>query len=352
MDVPFSNEARIFFNENGLDLLQHRARWGGAVHFALAASKGSSQTAPPESAETKQAAGGPVQTGGGGGTESVSNSKQHITSRIGIHVQDREGGLVNSYIPTASRNAAILKKPSFDNTWYAVAFPWQIDGYESPLDAVLKRKSGETKPFAMRLWGEPLVVYRDSNGELVAMNDVCPHRSAPLSMGKIQDGELSCMYHGWKFGAGGECVDIPTLHTVDDDGVETTRDSARILSGVTKANCGNLRAVVEHEGLVYIWRGNVLEADLSLLPTRRKGDMETVPVDTVLDYSVDYSYIVENNLDSPHLFYLHDGSVPPIESIGMLNKNLPKLKLTAFTDDCGMGHLGKLGAGGRVSSDI
>jgi len=75
--------------------------------------------------------------------------------------------------------------------------------------------------------------------------------------------------------------------------------------------------------------------------------METVPVDTVLDYAVDYSYIVENNLDSPHLFYLHDGSVPPIESIGMSSSNLGKLRLSSFTDDCGMGHLGRLGNGGR-----
>ena len=75
--------------------------------------------------------------------------------------------------------------------------------------------------------------------------------------------------------------------------------------------------MVEHDDLVYIWRGNVLEADPSNLTSRRKCDMESVPVDTVLDYAVNYSYIVEKNLDSPHLFYLHDGSVPPIESIGM-----------------------------------
>ncbi len=121
----------------------------------------------------------------------------------------------------------------------------------------------------------------------------------------------------------------------------------KVISRVTKSNCGNHRAVIEHQGLVYIWRGNVLEADPGLLPSRRKGDMETVPIDTVLDYSVDYSYIVENNLDSPHLFFLHDGSVPPIESIGMLNENLSKLRLKFFTDDCGMGHIGKLGDNGR-----
>ena len=137
------------------------------------------------------------------------------------------------------------------------------------------------------------------------------------------------------------------MHTVNTNGDESLKAGGKIFSRVTEANCGNHRAVVEHEGLVYIWRGNVLEADASLLPSRRKGDMETVPIDTVLDYSVDYSYIVENNLDSPHLFFLHDGSVPPIESIGMVHNNLPKLRLKSFVDDCGMGHIGKLGDDGR-----
>ncbi len=173
------------------------------------------------------------------------------------------------------------------------------------------------------------------------MADVCPHRSVPLSMGSINEkDELVCLYHGWKFGEKGACVDVPTLHTTDA-GSDGRSSEEKFLKRVTEANCGNHRAVVEHEGLVYVWRGNVLEADPKLLPSRRKGDMESVPVDTVLDYAVDYSYIVENNLDSPHLFYLHDGSVPPIESIGMSSDNLSKLRLKSFTDDCGMGHLGR-----------
>ena len=333
-----------------MDLVQHRSRWGGAVHFALAATQGGyddqdlkeniskneneeKNAVNPHKMETK-----------------LKSPNTYPKGHIGSHIKDQVGNLVNSYTPTQANNAAILEQPSFDNSWYAVAYPWQIDGYETPLDASLGRKKSSkeaNKPFATRLWGEPLVIYRSTDNELVALADVCPHRSAPLSMGKVENGELSCLYHGWKFGKQGECTDIPTLHTVDADGNELEKDYATILSRVTKANCGNHRAVAEHEGMVYVWRGNVLEANISLLPTRRKGDMETVPIDTILDYNVDYSYIVENNLDSPHLFYLHDGSVPPIESIGMLNKNLPKLKLTAFTDDCGMGHLGRLGVNGR-----
>jgi len=315
VDVPFSNEVSSFFRSKKLELLQHRSRWGGAVHFCLIGTK-------------------------------KSPLAQHISSRV--------GGIVNSYTPTQSNNPKMLKKPSFDNVWYAVAYPWQIDGYETPLEAALNKHktvdpSASRKPFATRLWGEPVVIYRDDQGKLVAMADACPHRSVPLSLGKVEEGELVCMYHGWRFGQDGQCVDVPTLKTTspDDEKVKYGEGSAKFLKTVTSANCGNHRAVVEHEGLVYMWRGNLLEADPSLLPTRRKGDMETVPIDTVLDYAVDYSYIVENNLDSPHLFYLHDGSVPPIESIGMINSNLPKLKLQAFTDDCGMGHLGRLGRNGR-----
>lgn len=330
VDVPFSNEARKFFNSNGMDLLQHRSRWGGAVHFALAAT--SISVIPTDKDKNKDT------------VMKAGIFKEHIETRV--------GGLTNSYTPTQSNNKAILNEPSFENTWYAVAYPWQIDGYETPVDAILKHKttkknSNSMKPFATRLWGEPLVIYRDTEGHLVALADVCPHRSAPLSMGRIDNGELVCLYHGWKFGAKGACTDIPTMHTVDSDGTEIESNYDKILSRVSNSNCGNHRAVVEHEGLVYMWRGELLEADPSLLPSRRKGDMETVPIDTVLDYNVDYTYIVENNLDSPHLFSLHDGSVPPIESIGMLNKNLPKLKLKAFKDDCGIGHLGKLGENGR-----
>mmetsp|Transcript_10825 Transcript_10825/g.25643 ORF Transcript_10825/g.25643 Transcript_10825/m.25643 type:complete len:203 (+) Transcript_10825:1900-2508(+) len=93
---------------------------------------------------------------------------------------------------------------------YAVAFPWQIDGYNTPVDAVLGKKDNkkgrQQQPFATRLWGEPLVIYRDSKDELVAMADVCPHRSAPLSMGYVENDELVCRYHGWRFGDDGKCV--------------------------------------------------------------------------------------------------------------------------------------------------
>ena len=194
MDVPFSNESSQFFAANGMELLQHRSRWGGAVHFALAASTTSSKRSKALKASANE----------------EDNEIVDLERKSGMfhdHIKEKVGKLTNSYIPTASYNKAILDKPSFENTWYAVAFPWQVDGFKSPTDAVANRKDKkDMKPFATRLWGEPLVIYRDSNRELVAMTDVCPHRSAPLSMGRVEDDELVCMYHGWRFGEKGDCV--------------------------------------------------------------------------------------------------------------------------------------------------
>jgi phenylpropionate dioxygenase-like ring-hydroxylating dioxygenase large terminal subunit len=46
-------------------------------------------------------------------------------------------------------------------------------------------------------------------GQIVAFADRCPHRRAPLSAGAVEDGEIRCGYHGWRFGAEGGCTLIP-----------------------------------------------------------------------------------------------------------------------------------------------
>ena len=116
--------------------------------------------------------------------------------------------------------------------------------------------------------------------------DACPHRAAPLSMGRVgDDGSLRCFYHGWAFGKGGVRTDDPA--SFDKRG------------GVRKSACAaKTYAVAEVDGMVYVWRGNVLEADASLLPRKVPDATPTLPVDTVLDYKVGFEYIVENNLDS------------------------------------------------------
>jgi phenylpropionate dioxygenase-like ring-hydroxylating dioxygenase large terminal subunit len=65
-------------------------------------------------------------------------------------------------------------------------------------------------PTRVEVCGEILVVARLGDGVAV-LPDVCPHRNAPLSEGKVVDGHLECPYHGWRFGADGGCRFIPAL---------------------------------------------------------------------------------------------------------------------------------------------
>lgn len=64
------------------------------------------------------------------------------------------------------------------------------------------------KPLAARLLDQRLVLYRTAEGITVA-NDLCLHRGVPLSMGRMEGGELVCAYHGFRYDGGGRCVCIP-----------------------------------------------------------------------------------------------------------------------------------------------
>lgn len=65
-------------------------------------------------------------------------------------------------------------------------------------------------PRAVGLLGRRYVVWRATDGSVVAAPDRCPHREAPLSAGTVDDGVLTCPYHGWSFGAEGRCVRVPS----------------------------------------------------------------------------------------------------------------------------------------------
>jgi phenylpropionate dioxygenase-like ring-hydroxylating dioxygenase large terminal subunit len=61
----------------------------------------------------------------------------------------------------------------------------------------------------VRLLGENLVAYRDTNGDVGLVAENCPHRGASLFFGRNEEAGLRCVYHGWKFDTSGKCVDIP-----------------------------------------------------------------------------------------------------------------------------------------------
>ena len=67
----------------------------------------------------------------------------------------------------------------------------------------------DSDPIRVRLLGEDLVAFRDSNGTVGLIQNNCPHRGASLFFGRNEESGLRCVYHGWKFSADGTCVDMP-----------------------------------------------------------------------------------------------------------------------------------------------
>jgi phenylpropionate dioxygenase-like ring-hydroxylating dioxygenase large terminal subunit len=65
-------------------------------------------------------------------------------------------------------------------------------------------------PIRVRLLGEKLVAFRDTDGEIGLLEDACPHRLAPMFFGRNEECGLRCVYHGWKFDRHGRCTDMPS----------------------------------------------------------------------------------------------------------------------------------------------
>lgn len=146
---------------------------------------------------------------------------------------------------------------------------------------------------------EPVLLYRETGGRVNALEDVCPHRMAPLSMGKLVDGcKVQCAYHGLEFDGTGSCVLNPHA-------------SGRI---PTAAKVRSF-PVVEKHSLIWIWMGN-READPARIPDFRVLD-GPLPVSKRdwLKMEANYQLVVDNLLDLSHTAFLHEGILGSKETI-------------------------------------
>ena len=64
-------------------------------------------------------------------------------------------------------------------------------------------------PKRVRLLGEDLVAFRDSEGRVGLLDELCPHRRASLALGRNENGYIECLYHGWRIDCGGRIIDTP-----------------------------------------------------------------------------------------------------------------------------------------------
>jgi phthalate 4,5-dioxygenase len=69
--------------------------------------------------------------------------------------------------------------------------------------------NADSDPVRLRILGEDVVAFRDTNGTVGFIANHCPHRGASLFFGRNEEAGIRCVYHGWKFDVEGNCVDMP-----------------------------------------------------------------------------------------------------------------------------------------------
>jgi vanillate O-demethylase monooxygenase subunit len=140
-----------------------------------------------------------------------------------------------------------------------------------------------------RVLGSDLVVYRTESGEAIALDDVCPHRLAPLSMGKLKGDAVECGYHGMTFGTDGRCVRIP--------GQKAIPANAKVPS----------YPLHEKMELVWIWPGDPDKADPALIYHLKQFDQPGwhAAYGDALRIGTNYLNLADNLCDPSHVSFVH-----------------------------------------------
>lgn len=175
---------------------------------------------------------------------------------------------------------------------------WYVAAYRNELPA--------GTPLGREIFGEPVVLFRSENGEAIAVAGLCVHRFMPLAGGQVTDGKLVCPYHGYAYGADGQCVHIPT--------------------GGKPSPHAKLRQypVIEDGPFIWVWPGMAEKAATTPLPDLRdiglSGDGEGWRVDTAerLDLDARPALLVDNLFDLSHIAFIHLQSLPGAEGLALI----------------------------------
>lgn len=145
-------------------------------------------------------------------------------------------------------------------------------------------------PLARKLLDTDVVLFRLEDGEIVALEDRCPHRSAPLSMGRLKGNAIECPYHGFQFAASGNCVKVPSQDRIPEH------------------LCVRSFPVRQTGPVIWIYLGDIDRMgnapepyDLSWVEDRDKWSM----IDGQLSMEINYMLLRENVLDATHFAFLH-----------------------------------------------
>jgi len=160
--------------------------------------------------------------------------------------------------------------------------------YWHPVATSAQLPGPDCAPLKTMLLGERFVVFRDSGGRVGMLDELCMHRGASLAVGRVEDGGITCLYHGWKFAVDGTILDTPN----SADGKIRQRLRAPAYD------------VVERSGLVWAYIG-----PKEFKPPFRSFAADQVPEENRMvlrvNIKVNYLQLWEGGLDSSHVSVLH-----------------------------------------------
>ena len=165
------------------------------------------------------------------------------------------------------------------NQWYAVLSSKEV-------------KAGRLA--AVRRFSENLVFFRNEAGELGCVTDLCAHRGASLAKGCVKEGMVQCPFHGIEYDVSGKCVHIPS------EGRASELDFNRF-----QLKHYEIREIGE---IVFVWYGDGIpdhEPDVFPVIT----DPEFSYDHMYDDWNVQYSRVIENQLDVSHLAFVHYNTI-------------------------------------------
>ena len=144
--------------------------------------------------------------------------------------------------------------------------------------------------FARRLFDQPILFYRLSHGEVVALSDRCPHRFAPLSLGVRAGDGVQCPYHGLTFGADGACLRNPFADKIPRN--------ARVRTWPVR----------ERDGIVWLWAGDKARPDEDAIPDFSMLFNQNPPLTGYMAMNANYEFGTDNLMDLSHIEFVHKGS--------------------------------------------
>lgn len=190
------------------------------------------------------------------------------------------------------------------NCWYCAG--WDSDVGLGSRDLVVRQ-----------IAGRPILLYRTAAGAVVAMEDRCPHRLAPLSLGRKEGDAIRCMYHGMVFGPDGHCRQVP--------GMDRPPPGADVPT----------LPVVEKDNWIWVWLGAPDHADPALIcDAVGPGHPDWILKTNSIRVETSYRQEIANLADLSHVSWVHAetfGGSDDWSFIRPRHKSLPRGIETKYT---------------------